>query len=155
MFGALYAAAADEVASLKRRILRLAAGAVLGTAASVVVLVLALRALLIWLSELYGPVAANLIVAGAALVVAVVAFAIAAIGRSRKQRVARAARQARHEAAGAARDVKLHAFHAARAAGEKVSDTLAGRTGPLNSRKGLTNAVLGAIVIGILLGRRA
>jgi hypothetical protein len=143
MLASLYAAASDEMASMKRRMLRLLIGALLAVAALIVVLVAALRALFIWATEMWGPMYGNLAVAGGALVVAIIAVVIAAMGRRRRHRVEHAAR-----------DARVQAYDTARALGEQVSNTLTGRTGPLHSRKGLTNAVLGAIVIGILLGRR-
>lgn len=143
MLATLYAAASDGMASMKRRMLRLVIGALLAVVALVVMLVASLRALFIWATDMWGPLAGNLAVAGGALLVAIVAVVVAAMGRRRK-----------HAVAHAARDAKLQAYDTARALGEQVSDTLAGRAGPLHSRKGLTNAVLGAVVIGLLLGRR-
>jgi hypothetical protein len=143
MLATRYAAASDEMASMKRRMLRMVIGVLLAVAALVVVLVAGLRALFIWATEMWGPLGGNLAVAGGALVVAIIAVIVAAMGRRRKHAVARAAR-----------DAKLQAYDTARSLGEQVSDTLAGRTGPLHSRQGLTNAVLGAVVIGLLLGRR-
>ena len=144
MLATLYAAASDEMASMKRRMLRLVIGALLAVVALVVVLIAVLRALFIWAAEMWGPIGGNLAVAAGALLVAIVG------GRRRRHG---SAPQARRGPCGARREV-AGLRHRPCAIGEQVSDTLAGRTGPLHSRKGLTNAVLGAVVIGLLLGRR-
>lgn len=143
MFGALFSAAADEASALKTRLVRLVAGTVLGAAAAIVVLVALARALFVWVAWYHGPLAGHLAVAALALVVAVAGFALALAGERRPHRVVKAAR-----------DAKLQAFDTARSIGEQVSDTVRGRRGPLRSRAGLTNAVLGAVILGILLGRR-
>lgn len=143
MFGQIFSAAADEAASLRTMLVRLIAGIVVGAAAAVAVLIGLWRALFVWVDWHYGPLAGHLAVAGAAFVVAILAFSVAMMRRRRHRRITTAAY-----------DARVHAFDSARSFGERVSDTVTGRAGPLHSKRGLTNAVLGALVMGMLLGRR-
>lgn len=144
MFREIYAAASDEASSITARIVRLVVGAIVGAAAVIALFVAASRALFVWVDWYHGPLAGHLAVAAVWLLVAVVALAIAFAGR----------RKPRRRITTAAHDARVQAFDSARSVGESISDTITGRTGPLHSRRGLANSVLGALVIGMLIGRR-
>ncbi|MFC0283825.1 hypothetical protein ACFFJB_09455 [Camelimonas abortus] len=174
MINALLSAASAHAAGVRRSVIRLAIGLGLAVAALITVMVALLRALFIVVTWLHGPVTGYLAVAGAALLVAVIGFAIA-FWRPRPAAgpaplaapaapgglgagVVNAAAEAGVRAAGAAAG---QAFDAARAAGERIraigenlAEDLTGERKKPVSRSALVNAALAATLLGVLLGRR-
>lgn len=161
MFGPLLAALSAEVTDTRDRLARLLIGLVIGLAALVMVLVALVNALFLVVALYHGPLVGYLAVAGVALIVAVGAF-FYAFNQPRKVSLQeRAAAVSSQMSAAVADEAQARALDAAkavgesvRAAGETVADAVGSATATLKTRKGLFNATVGALVAGILLGRR-
>lgn len=85
MFGALMAAASAQVAQTRQSIVRLVIGLTLALAALVLLISALLSALFIVVAFHWGPVMAHLAVAGAALVIAIIALLYAFVRRKPAQ----------------------------------------------------------------------
>jgi hypothetical protein len=144
MWQRVMAAAGADMALYKRRILRLIVGGVVALVAAIIALVSSIYALFFWVAIHHGPLAGYLAVMGGSLVALLIGLI-----------VARAPAPAAGDSmAGILRDERRRTYAKARALGEGVADAASGRTGPLRSRGGLAKAALGALVIGLLIGRR-
>ncbi|WP_188609096.1 hypothetical protein [Chelatococcus reniformis] len=155
MLGSLLAAAAGELAALRRRAIRTVAGVAIALAGAVILLVALLNALFLLVAHQWeqGPLIGHLAVAGVGLLVVVIALAVAFSGGGRPSR---------SRAGVTANSAAAQAFEAARAAGEQARGlgkkvagaATGGESSPLVSRKMLANATLAAVIIGLFLGRR-
>ncbi len=171
MFGALMAAASARIAETRQSIVRLAIGVTVAVAAVIMLVSALLSALFLTVALYWGPVAAHLAVAGAALLVAVIAL-VYAFARPRRKPAplpavnaatlgAAAVDAAAGVGAKAAGAATTQAFEAARSAGarirsigEALSADLTGERKQPVSRKTIVNATLTAVLVGLLIGRR-
>ena len=178
MFSALMAAANARIAETRQSLTRLVIGVVLAVAALILLLSALLSALFLVVTFHYGPIAGHLSVAGAALLVAIVALlyafrkprptpaatvqgltaAAASDAQSLRTAAVSAATGAGVQVAGAAAG---QAFEAARAAGERIrsigasiAEEVTGERKQPVARKTMINATLAAVIVGVLLGRR-
>ncbi|GHE47705.1 hypothetical protein GCM10019059_03040 [Camelimonas fluminis] len=171
MFGALMAAASARIAETRQSIVRLVIGVTIAVAASIMLISALLSALFLAVAFYWGPVAGHLAVAGAALLIAVIAL-IYAFARPRRKpaplpavnaaslgsAAVDAATDIGAKAAGAA---AAQAFDAARSAGERIrsigealSADIAGERKQPVARKTIINATLAAVLVGLLIGRK-
>lgn len=172
MFGALMAAASARIAETRQSIVRLVIGVTLAIAALVMLISALLSALFLAIAFHWGPVVAHLAVAGAALVIVIIAL-LYAFARRTPKRVApqpalgvanlgaAAAEVATGVGAKVAGAAASQAFDAARSAGERIrsigealsADIAGDRKKPV-ARKTIINATLTAVIVGLLIGRR-
>jgi hypothetical protein len=144
MWRRLVAAAGADLDIYKRRIIRMIVAGVVALVAAIVALVASCYALFVAVALHYGPLAGYLAVLGASLIVLVAALVLARQGGA----------PARDPIAATLREERWRAYVKARAVGESMADVVRGRSGPLKTRSGLAKAALGALVIGLVLGRR-